>query len=142
MRAIRKPFLGRRMDAIAERLARAWCREEGWQWQAFEELVSTEVGTTVSTIVTANFVSGEVSGAAIWSPCGERAFIVVPDSVSIDHAIHVSAHEAWHLIANHAGCTDGDGECAAEQFAERVGERVRTRRQGMSGQWAAALGAH
>lgn len=142
MRGLRNPFLVRRMDAIAERVAAAWCRENGWQWESFEELVSQETAVEVLTIVSSNFVSGEVSGAALWAPCGTRACIVVPDSVSLEHAIHVCAHEAWHLIANHAGCTNGPGEAEAEQFAERVGECVRTRRRGMSGQWAAALGAH
>lgn len=142
MNRFRKPFLARRMDAIAERLADAWCPEQGWQWAHFDDLVSAEIAVEVRTILTDSLTSGEVSGAALRSDCGRRAFLAVPSTVSQDHAIHVAAHEAWHLIANHDGCADGPGELEAEGFADRVGTRIRTRRRGKCGQWAVALGAY
>lgn len=123
----------RRMRAVAERVSAAWS-EIGWSWQLFDEILSKEMGLDVRTLEL-EFTSGRISGVSVYSDCGERVIIMVPDSASLMHRIHAAAHEAWHLIEGHHGCVSGRGEDAAESFAFRVGERVAARERCSSATW-------
>lgn len=121
------------MRAVAERVAAAW-GEIGWSWQLFDEVLSNELGLEVRTLEMA-FTSGKLSGVSAYSDCGQRVIIMVPDSTSLTHRIHAAAHEAWHLLEGHRGCTRGPDEDAAEAFAFRVGERVAARERCSCSTW-------
>lgn len=123
----------RRLRSTAERVAAAWS-EAGWSWQRFDKILSEELGLAVRTLEMP-FQSGDLTGISAYSDCGTRVVIMVPDSTSLTHRIHAAAHEAWHVLEGHVGCTDGAGEYAAEKFAFRVGERVSARQRCSSGTW-------
>lgn len=133
-------FMRRRLQRVAGLLAEAWVEPHGWQWNRFDAIVSEEAGLVVQTMVTEGLSSGAVGGAAIRNEAGTVGVLVVPKSVSLEHQIHVAAHEAWHLIAGHCDCTDGPGEREAELFAQTVGVVVGTRRRPASCRWYRLVG--
>ncbi|QHN28983.1 hypothetical protein GII33_23155 (plasmid) [Gordonia pseudamarae] len=115
-------FAERRLRACAVRVAAAHSPVDGWQWARWDELVGVEVGISVHTVRTEFLESGEITGVALRGTTLCR--IVIPASVSLEHQIHVAAHEAWHLIDGHDRCQEGADEAAAERFAGYVGLAV------------------
>lgn len=129
-----------KLRSCAAYVSAAYSTVDGWQWSRWDELVGAEIGGTVHTVRTEMLKTGEITGMALR---GEDACrIVIPTSVSLEHQIHIAAHEAWHLIAGHDGCRrHAAHENTAERFAGYVGLSVDRRSTPHDHRWYRTVGA-